>query len=103
VKLPKVMQPHTMLFEPYVGDDATGHLYGPPTARRCYAEALTRSIRTPDGRLIVSGTVLRTDLDYTLGTEGRLTYRGSVREVVSVRQFDGGGMGTPDHTEIVIQ
>lgn len=92
-----------MVVEPHLGSDATGHLYGPPVERRCLVEGKQRSVRTPDGRIVVAGSVIRTDLDYTLTAESRITYRGAQAEVLSVTHFDGGGLGTPDHTEITVQ
>lgn len=92
-----------MVVEPYLGASAVGPLYGAAQVRRCLAEALTRSTRTPDGRTVVSGTVIRTDLDRSITPESRITYEGRAVEVVSVRHFHGGGLATPDHTEIVVQ
>lgn len=92
-----------MVVEPYLGAAAAGPLYGAAVELRCLAESLTRATRTPDGRTIVSGTVLRTDLDRNLTPETRITYDGRPVEVVSVRHFHGGGLATPDHTEITVQ
>lgn len=101
--IPAALLRHRFTVEPYLGSSATGPLYGPPVERRCLAEALTRSVRTPDGRVVVSGTVLRTDLSYDVPPESRLTYRDRAVEVVSMRPYDGGGLPVWDHLEIVVQ
>lgn len=103
MRLPRALQGHRMDLEPYLGADATGPLYGPKVERRCLAEGRTRSVRQPDGRVVVDGTVIRTDLDHAIGPEWRVTFRGRVVEVLSVVHYDGGGLGTPDHTEITVQ
>ncbi len=97
------MQGHRMTVELYRGSDATGPLYGPPAERRCLVEAKSRSVRAPDGRTVVSSSVIRTDLDRSITPESRITYRGEPVEIVAVAHYDGGGLGTPDHTEISVQ
>lgn len=103
MRLPRALQGHTITVEHYLGSDATGPLYGPPADRRCLVEQKRVSMRKPDGRTVVASSVIRTDLDYDLAPEDRITYRGRAVEVVSVAHYSGGGLGTPDHTEIAVQ
>lgn len=92
-----------MQVELYLGSDATGPLYGPPRERRCLVEAKTQTVRKPDGRNVTASSVIRTDLDRSITPEARITYEGRVVEVVSVAHHHGGGLPTPDHTEITVQ
>ena len=95
------MKPHRMVVENYVGATATGPAYGTPGEVRCYVETKLRSVRTPDGRDVVAGSVIRCNLDRTITSESRITVFGRVAEVIAVVHFHF--PGTPSHTEIYVQ
>lgn len=99
--IPRAMMPHRMTVQDYAGSDATGHLYGDPRRLRCYVEAKTRSVRTPDGRDVVASSVIRCDLDRTIKSESRITVFGRRAEIIAVIHFEF--PGTPSHTEVMIQ
>lgn len=102
MRIPPALLRHTVQLEPRTGADANGPLYGPPAPRRAYVEATRRSVRQPDGRVIVAGTVVWVQLDRTITSEWRLTHEGRLAEIVSVDHFEG-RLGTPDHTQITCQ
>lgn len=102
MKIPRAYLRHTIGVERYLGSSATGPVYAPARELPCYVEALTRSVRTAEGRTVTSGDKVILDLDATLAPEDRVTVRGRVVEVVLVNHYES-RLGAPDHTELVVQ
>lgn len=102
MNLPGFLLRHTMTVEPHLGVTATGPAYGPPRVVRCFVEAARNTIRTPDKRIVTGASVIRCGLDPTLSAQDRVTVAGRPVEVVAMKHFDGGGLPTPDHTEITV-
>lgn len=103
MRLPRALLGHRMHVEPYLGSDARGPLYGPAVEVACLVEARTRSVRTPDGRVVVASTVIRCQRGEPVTAESRITFVGRVVEVLGVADLHGGGLSTPDHLEITVQ
>lgn len=99
--IPRAMKPHRMLVEDYRGSTATGPVYGPPRTVRCYVEAKSFSVRSPEGRTVAAAAVIRCDLDRSITPESRITVFGRRCEIVSVTHYDF--PGAPSHTEVTVQ
>lgn len=100
--LPRALTRKIVQIEPCLGSDATGPLYGPAREVRAYVESVSRSMRSPDGRIAVGTVAIWVPLDHTISPEDRVTYRDQRRDVLAVEQYDS-GFGTPDHTKITVQ
>ncbi|MFB7617825.1 hypothetical protein [Kitasatospora sp. NPDC056181] len=92
---------HRITIEPYLGDSAYGPQLGPVAESRCFLDEKTREVRSPTGEQVVSsstaycppGTVAPPGSRVTL-PDGRQTH------VIALYDRDGGGLPTPDHTEL---
>lgn len=100
-RIPTRYMPHRITIEPYLGDGATGPLYGPGVVVRCLVEQQTRMTRVGEDRQVVSTTIAFCPLATVCTTQSRVTLADGRRpEVVAVLRRDGGGLPTPDHLEI---
>lgn len=100
-RLPGRVMRHTITVEPYLGDGAYGPLYGPPASVRCFLDEQTRMVRSPDGRQVTSTSTAYCPLATVCPTESRITLAdGRKPLIIAVLRRDGGGLPTPDHTEI---
>jgi hypothetical protein len=102
VKLPPALLRHRVGLEPYLGSDATGPHYGPIQWRPAYVEVVRKSARSREGRVGTSATSVWLPLDRAIAPEWRVTVDGRQPEVLEVRQYDA-RIGTPDHTQILLQ
>ena len=102
MKLPPAALVHTVTVEPYLGSSGRGPTYGPPVRVRCLVEEKRRTVRGKEGRTLVAGSTIRTQLDEPITVESRITYRGELVEVLAVARHDG-GPSTPNHLEVMVQ
>lgn len=103
MRLPAALLVHTVTVEPYLGSSGRGPRYGPPVTVRCLVEEKRRTVRSKEGRTVVAGSTIRAQLDAPIrGPEDRVTYRGTVVEVLAVARHDG-GRSTPNHVEVMVQ
>jgi hypothetical protein len=101
VLIPEWVFTHEAVIEPFEGDGAYGPIFGDPVTERCLVDDERRLVRNAEG----SETVSDTTIFFPFGTrcpEGsRVTVNGRTTTVIASYARDGGGLPTPDHTEVV--
>jgi hypothetical protein len=92
---------HTATIEPYLGNSATGPLYGPPVTVACFVDAKRRMVRDATGTQVVSNTTIICPLSTVAPAESKVTNaNGTNGTVLQSLRRDGGGLPTPDHLEL---
>lgn len=105
MRLPDYLMPHTVTVRPYAGRSSTGKVYGPPFPLRCMARGKRRMVRDASGTEVLSELTLYAALEAadTAPAGSIVTWRGDDTEVLASIPQDDGGMGAPQHTEVVCQ
>ncbi|MFB8241998.1 hypothetical protein ACFC58_36235 [Kitasatospora purpeofusca] len=92
---------HRVSIEPYEGDGAYGPVYGTPGTVRAFVDAKVREVRSPTGEQVVSSSTAYCPPGTAAPPGSRVTLPdGRQTHVIAVYERDGGGLPTPDHTEI---
>ncbi|WP_282698207.1 hypothetical protein [Streptomyces sp. CC208A] len=95
---------HVVQVEPYLGVGPSGPAYGPAGPVRCLLEEQTRLVRSPAGDEVVSSSTAYAMPGTVAPAKSRVTLPGGRRTVVIASyNRDGGGLGTPNHTEVQLQ
>lgn len=97
--------PHTVTVRPYRGDSSTGPLYGAPFTLKCMAQGKRRMVRAANGTESLSSLTLITEHGKAdlIPAGSEVDWRGDTTTVLDCIAHDDGGMGTPQHTEVVCQ
>ncbi|MEV8600444.1 hypothetical protein AB0465_11260 [Streptomyces griseoviridis] len=102
--LPRSLLRHRITAEPYEGETSTGPRYGPPQTVRAFVDEQTRAVVSPGGETVTSSSTAYAAPGVTLPPLSRVTLpSGRVTTVIAALPRDGGGLPTPDHTEIQLQ
>lgn len=99
--IPEWVFTHEAEFEPLEGEGAYGPIFGPPVTERCLVDDERKLVRNAEGSEVVSDLTifLRAGAYYPAGS--RVTVSGRTTTVIASKNRDGGGLPTPDHTEVV--
>jgi hypothetical protein len=105
VRIPPALLVHTVTVQPAAGESSTGQVYGDPFQLRCMAQGRRRMVRDSDGNEALSTlTLYAAPEDFDRITAGsQVTWHGGVSTVMAVVPHDSGGLGAPDHTEVVCE
>lgn len=105
MKLPARFMPHTVTVKPFTGRSSTGPVYGVPFSLACMAQGGVRMVRGPDGQERTSQLTLYAGLEaFDLVPAGSVvTHNGDDTTVIVCIPHDDGGMGTPQHAEVVCE
>lgn len=105
MRLPARFLVHTVTVRPWLGRSSTGDVFGPAFSLRCMAQGGVRLVRAPDGRERVSQLTLFTALeDAALIPPGsEVDHNGDTTTVLTCIPHDDGGLGAPQHTEVVCE
>lgn len=103
-RIPGWLLRHHILIEPYLGASSTGLRYGPPEQVRAFVDEQTRAVISPGGEQVTSSSTAYTLPGTSVPPLSRVTLpSGRVTTVIAALPRDGGGLPTPDHTEIQLQ
>lgn len=105
MKLSTRFMPHTVTVRPYAGQSSVGDVFGEPFTLQCMAQGRRRLVRAGDGSESLSTLTLiceheKADL-IPAGSE--VDWRGDTTTVMATIQHDDGGMGAPQHTEVMCE
>lgn len=105
MRLPARYTVHEVTVRAYVGQSSTGPLFGDPFTLQCMAQGKRRMVRDNDGNERVSSLTLfaAPGLADTVPPGSEVDWQGDTTVVLGVTNHDGGGLGTPDHTEVVCE
>jgi hypothetical protein len=102
--LPGWLLQHTITIEPYEGTGAYGHVYGPPTAVRCFVDEQTRTVRSAAGDQTTSSGTAYAALDTVAPPLSRVVLpTGRTTVVIQALRRDGGTLPVPSHLEIQLE
>lgn len=104
-EIPEWLLLHEVTFEDWLGVNGNGEdQYADPVTLACYIEQSSKLVRDrTTGDQKVSGTQVWIQLRPTAPTtEARVTFAsGELADLLEVKTFDGGGLETPDHHELM--
>lgn len=105
MKLSAKYLPHTVTVEAKTGHSSTGPVYADPVPLRCMADGTRRLVRGPDGNELVSSLTLICEAGKasTAPPGARVTWGSTVTTVVASTEHDDGGLGAPQHAEVVCE
>ncbi|WP_188197220.1 hypothetical protein [Nonomuraea sp. SYSU D8015] len=103
--IPEWVFTHTAVIEPFEGEGAYGPIFGDPVTKKCLVDDERRLVRNAEGSEVVSDTTIffppgthcpeGSRVTVPPGPDGRTT------TVIASYNRSGGGLPTPDHTEVV--
>lgn len=105
MRLPEKYMPHTVTVKPLTGHSSVGKVYGDPFTLRCMAQGKRRMVRDATGTEVLSELTLYAAPGQAAAIPpgSVVTWRGDDTEVLAAIDHDSGGLGAPDHTEVVCQ
>lgn len=105
MKAPGFLWVHTVTVRPYLGHSSTGPVYGPAFSLACMAEGKRRMVRGTDGNETLSSLTLYAEqgkaASVPAGSE--VDWRGDTTTVIASIEHDDGGLGAPQHAEVVCE
>lgn len=105
MRIPASLLVHTVTVRPFLGQSSTGPVYGDAFTLRCMAQGGARLVRNSDGDQVVSSLTLYaapgTAVAVPAGSE--VDHAGDTTTVLSAIEHDDGGLGAPQHTEVVCE
>jgi hypothetical protein len=105
VLIPTYLLVHSVTVRPLLGNSSTGKVFGPAFPLQCMAQGGIRKVRAPDGSETVSSLTLYAGLDAfdLIPTGSEVDHNGDTTEVIVCIPHNDGGLGTPQHTEVVCE
>lgn len=105
MRIPDRFLVHTVTVKPYTGRSSSGPLYGSPFDLKCMAQGGLKVVRSPDGttKLQVGTLYAAPGLAVTIPALSQVTWNGATTTVMRSIDHDSGGLGAPDHTEVVCE
>lgn len=105
MRIPQALLVHTVTVRPAAGESSTGQVYGDPFPLQCMAQGRRRMVRNSDGNEVLSTlTLVAAPEDFDrIATGSQVTWHGGVSTVIATIPQDSGGLGAPDHTEVVCE
>lgn len=105
MKLSTRFMPHTVTVRPYRGESSTGPLYDPEFELQCMAQGRRRMVRGGDGAETLSSLTLICEHGKAaaIPAGSEVDWRDDTTTVLDSIDHDDGGMGAPQHTEVVCE
>jgi hypothetical protein len=105
VRIPQQFLVHTVSVRPLTGRSSSGAVYGSQFDLSCLAEGKRRMVRDPNGNLALSSLTLYAAPGQaaTVPPGSQVTWNGATTTVMASIDHDSGGLGAPDHTEVVCE
>ena len=105
MKVPLRFLPHTVTVKPYRGTSSTGKVYGDPFPLRCMAQGRRRMVRASNGTETLSSLTLIAEHGKAelIPAGSQVEWRGDTTDVIDSVDHDDGGLGAPQHTEVVCE
>lgn len=105
MRIPARFLVHLVTVTPYEGVTSTGPKYGAEFTLACMAQGQRRLVRDAEGTERVSSLTLYAapGLADTIQPGSLVTWSGGTTTVMGATNHDSGGLGAPDHTEVVCE
>lgn len=105
MRIPDRLLVHTVTVRPYEGRSSSGAIYGEAFTLQCNAQGSRRMVRASDGSESLSSLTLYCAPGQAAqvppGSE--VDWQGDTTTVIGATDHDSGGLGAPDHTEVVCE
>lgn len=105
MRIPDTLLVHAVQVRPYLGNSSTGPLFGAEFTLQCMAQGKRRLVRAADGSERLSSLTLYAAPgsadEVPPGSE--VDWQGDTTVVMGATDHDSGGLGAPDHTEVVCE
>ncbi len=96
-----IVEPATVIVEPYAGDGPDGPMYGvPATYANCFVDATRKEQFSKDGVKVHSATVVYGPLNMTCPVRSRVSIGTQVLVAMHVDTLNAHGLDLPEHVEI---
>jgi hypothetical protein len=105
VRVPAFLLVHQVTVRPYLGQSSVGAVYGPEFTLRCNAQGSRRMVRANDGAETLSSLTLycAPNSADSIPPGSEVDWQGDTTTVIAATDHDSGGLGAPDHTEVVCE
>lgn len=105
MRIPDRFLVHTVTVRPYAGRSSAGPLYDPPFQLVCMAQGKRRWVRGSDGTQLLSTLTLYAAPGQagSVPPGSEVLWAGDTTTVIGSTDQDSGGLGAPDHTEVVCE
>lgn len=105
MKLSARFMPHTVTVRPYRGTSSTGPLFGDPFTLQCMAQGRRRMVRGSNGVETLSSLTLYAEHGQAalVPAGSEVDWSGDTTTVLDSTDHDDGGLGAPQHTEVVCE
>ena len=105
MRIPAQYLVHTVTVRPYAGRSSVGDVYGDPFPLACMAQGKRRLVRASDGGETLSSlTLIAAPGQSALVPPGsEVDWRDDTTKVIGSTDHDDGGLGAPQHTEVVCE
>lgn len=105
MRLPDRYLVHEVTVRPYLGRSSTGPVHGPAFTLPCMAQGGPRIVRDASGVERVSTLTLycAPGQATTVPAGSEVDHAGDSTTVMASINHDSGGLGAPDHTEVVCE
>lgn len=105
MRIPARFLVHTVTVRPYAGRSSTGPVFGAPFTLQCMAQGQRRLVRDGAGAEKLSTLTLYAAPGQasTIPPGSEVDWQGDTTTVIGATDHDSGGLGAPDHTEVVCE
>lgn len=105
MRIPNRFLVHRVTVRPYGGESSVGPILGAAFPLRCMAQGKRRLVRNSTGAEVLSTLTLITAPDQaaTIPPGSEVDWRGDTTVVLAATDHDDGGLGAPQHTEVVCE
>lgn len=105
MRLPSRYLVHSVTVRPLLGRSSTGPVFGPAFSLQCMAQGKVRLVRGPDGNETTSSLTLYAALEAfdSVPSGSEVDHNGDTTTVITRIRHDDGGLGAPQHTEVVCE
>lgn len=105
MRIPANLLVHTVTVKPYAGRTSKGETYGAPFPLPCMAQGGRKWVAGSEGTKVLASLTLYAAPGQasTIPPGSLVTHQGKDCTVIASTDRDGGGLGTPDHTEVSCQ
>ena len=105
MKIPDRFLVHTVTVRPYRGRSSTGPVFGPAFQLKCMAQGKRRLVRDGDGAETLSSLTLFCAPGQAAAVPpgSEVDWQGDTTAVLDATDHDDGGLGAPQHTEVVCE
>lgn len=101
--IPAWLLVHEVTVRPFLGEGSNGPIVGDPVPLQCMAQGGVRLIRNTEGNTTTASLTLYAAPGAQVPTGSTVEWNGGTWTVLQVLPHDDGGLGAPQHVEVICQ